>query len=212
MNFVAAFALGLFLAAGCKKDGFAPVVVEAKSSPSNAPKPEGHPPMNPAAKSTPAPEGETKLSVDLKGESGWVTETPTNNMRAAQYKLPKVDGDTSDAELVVFYFGQGQGGDWAQNAARWGSQVLGDDGKPTKDIKESTTQNAYGEIMILEARGTYNSSNMVTQESKSNPGFVMVAAMVPTANGNFFPRFTGPEKTVARWRESVMNYLKRMAL
>lgn len=202
----------LIVAGGCKKDGFAPVVVEAKSSPSNAPKADPHPPMSPPTPSAPTGDGETKLSVDLKGDASWVTEAPTNNMRAAQFKLAKVDGDATDAELVIFYFGSGQGGDWAQNVARWGSQVLGDDGKPTKDIKESTSQNAYGDIMIFEARGTYNASNMVTKESTTNPGFVMVAAMVPTANGNFFPRFTGPEKTVARWRESVMSYIKRMAL
>jgi len=35
--------------------------------------------------------------LHFKAPDGWVTEKPTSSMRAAQYKLPKADGDPEDA-------------------------------------------------------------------------------------------------------------------
>src|SRR6266446_6746241 len=48
--------------------------------------------------------------VHDKAPDGWVTEKPSSTMRVAQYKLPKTDGDSEDALLVVYYFGVTQGG------------------------------------------------------------------------------------------------------
>ena len=39
----------------------------------------------------------------------WKEETPSNNMRMAQFKLLKADGDTDDAELAFFVFPGGSG-------------------------------------------------------------------------------------------------------
>src|ERR1700730_6362397 len=41
----------------------------------------------------------------FKTPDGWVTEQPSSKMRAAQYKLPKAEGDSEDASLVLYYFG-----------------------------------------------------------------------------------------------------------
>src|SRR3982074_3165456 len=48
--------------------------------------------------------------LKYKAPAGWVTEQPTSSMRVAQYKLPKVEGDSEDAGLVLYFFGKGQGG------------------------------------------------------------------------------------------------------
>ena len=49
-------------------------------------------------------------------------------MRVAQYKLPKAAGDSEDALLVVYYFGQGQGGSPQANIDRWIEQMKQPDG------------------------------------------------------------------------------------
>src|SRR6266545_2376931 len=59
----------------------------------------------------------------FKVPAGWTVETPTYEMRVAQYKLPKADGDSEDALLVVYYFGQGQGGSAQANIDRWLNQI-----------------------------------------------------------------------------------------
>src|SRR4051812_20938367 len=42
--------------------------------------------------------------------SGWKSEKPGNKFRAYQFRVPKAAGDKEDAELVIFYFGEGGGG------------------------------------------------------------------------------------------------------
>jgi hypothetical protein len=53
-------------------------------------------------------------------------------MRVAQYKLPKAEGDTEDGSLVIYYFGQGQGGGTAANIERWINQMKQPDGSDSK--------------------------------------------------------------------------------
>src|SRR5882762_5909165 len=84
-----------FICAGCSKQSVAVGPGGAATKPS--------------ASSTPTsqlPAGE----VHYKAPEGWVVETPTSEMRHAQYKLPKVGGDGEDGLLVLYYFGPGQGG------------------------------------------------------------------------------------------------------
>src|SRR5258708_19794173 len=53
-----------------------------------------------------APSGD----LHFKAQDGWVVEQPSSKMRAAQYKLPKAEGDSEDASLVLYYFGPSQCG------------------------------------------------------------------------------------------------------
>src|SRR6266700_1953632 len=61
--------------------------------------------------------------LHYKVPEGWTAEKPTSGMRVAQYKLPKAAGDSEDALLVVYYFGQGQGGSAQANIDRWINQI-----------------------------------------------------------------------------------------
>src|SRR5258706_5653433 len=62
--------------------------------------------QNNAAQSNATVAGELRY----KAPDGWVEEKTSSAMRVAQYKLPKAEGDSDDATLVVYYFGAGQGG------------------------------------------------------------------------------------------------------
>src|SRR3990172_1264610 len=73
----------------------------------------------PAGESEPevgkAPEVQAGETQDLGGirvtvPDTWVVETPSSQMRKAQYRLSAPEGGSGDGELVVFYFGPGQGG------------------------------------------------------------------------------------------------------
>ena len=58
------------------------------------------------------------LEIDgKKGKlpAGWKEETPTNQMRLAQFKIPKVGDDAEDAELIIF---KGLGGSATANIDR----------------------------------------------------------------------------------------------
>jgi hypothetical protein len=69
----------------------------------------------------------------FKAADGWTIEKPSSAMRAAQYKLPKAEGDREDASLVLYYFGATQGGSAQANIDRWISQIQQADGSSSKD-------------------------------------------------------------------------------
>ncbi len=74
-----------------------------------------------------------RSSLKFTVPAGWVEEERTSSMRVAQYRLPKAAGDTEDASLVLYYFGQGQGGSTAANIERWVGQMKQADGSASKD-------------------------------------------------------------------------------
>src|SRR6266478_1499056 len=50
--------------------------------------------------------GSSQGELKFKVPDGWVVEHPTSSMRVAQYKLPKADGDSDDASLVLIISGR----------------------------------------------------------------------------------------------------------
>jgi hypothetical protein len=149
-----------------------------------------------------------------KTPEGWLEEKPTSNMRAAQYRLPRADGDSADAELVVYYFGQGQGGSRQANIDRWLGQMQQADGSPSKEKAriENTTVNGLA-VTTVDVLGKYNggmaspgASPGTTPVDMSN--YRMRAAIIETPKGLYFVKLTGPQKTVSRWDQAYTDYIK----
>ena len=154
----------------------------------------------------------TASSGDLhfKAPDGWVVEQPSSKMRAAQYKLPKTEGDSEDASLVLYYFGPSQGGPPQANIDRWISQIQQADGSSSKDKAETDTMTVNGlKITTVDVTGTYTAEmapGSGTQHNDKNHR--LRAAVIETPKGNYFLKLVGPAKTVGRWDQSYMDYLK----
>ena len=131
-------------------------------------------------------------------------------MRVAQYRLPRVEGDTEDASLVLYYFGQGQGGSTAANIERWVSQIKQEDGSASKDKGKEESLEANGlKVATIDLSGTYVAETAPGSGTFHNkPGYRLRAAVVETPRGSYFVKLVGPEKTVARWNESFLSYLR----
>jgi hypothetical protein len=141
----------------------------------------------------------------------WISEKPSSSMRQAQYRLPRVEGDPEDGEVVVFYF-QGQGGGVQANIDRWIGQFQKADGRPANDDARTTKREVHGiPLTLVDVSGTYLSSmGPMLSEVKAKPGFRMVAAVAETGSGPWFFRMTGPAKTVARWEPSFQAFLETL--
>src|SRR5450432_4574708 len=72
---------------------------------------------------TPTPQTPANAELKFKVPSGWVSEHPSSNMRVGQYSLPKAEGDSEDASMVLYYFGSAQGGSVQANIDRWIDQM-----------------------------------------------------------------------------------------
>lgn len=159
------------------------------------------------------------LAVSQKSElkftvpTGWIEEQRTSSMRVAQYKLPKATGDAEDASLVLYYFGQGQGGSTAANVERWVGQMKQTDGSAAKDGKQEQFETNGLKVTTVDVSGTYAAETAPGSGTfHNNAGYRLRAAVVETPNGSYFVKLVGPEKTVAQWNESFLNYLKSFQL
>jgi len=161
---------------------------------------------NSSASPSPAVAGDLRFKVP----EGWTVEKPTSDMRFAQYKLPKADGDGEDALLVVYYFGQGQGGPAQANIDRWLNQMKQPDGHPSKERAKMETLTVNGlQVNTVDVTGNYSggmSPDSAPADSKSI--YRLRAAVIDTPKGSYFVKLTGPEKTVAHWDQAYNDYIK----
>lgn len=157
---------------------------------------------------------QTSGELRYKAPAGWQEEKPNSNMRVAQYKLPKAEGDSADAELVVYYFGQGQGGSRQANIDRWLNQMQQPDGSPAKEKAkiDNTTVNGLP-VTTVDVFGKYNGgmASPGAPPSATPPemsSYRMRAAIIETPKGSYFVKLTGPQKTVSRWEQAYTDYIK----
>jgi hypothetical protein len=173
--------------------------------------PPGHPVTSAAGAVPPVPPGTGTGVTGLTWgvPRGWKAETPSSPMRRAQYRVP---GPGGDAELVVFYFGPGQGGDALSNASRWAGQFRQPDGRnPTAAMKTSEIQVGELKVTLVEVRGTY-AGGMGGTAAGERPGYQLLGAIASGPDANWFFKLTGPETTVTSQRaafEGLIRSLKK---
>ena len=148
-----------------------------------------------------------------KTPAGWLEEKPNSNMRVAQYKLPKAEGDAADAELVVYYFGPGQGGSKQANIDRWLNQMQQADGSPSKDKAKiaNTTVNGMP-VTTVDVAGKYNGGMASPGAAPNAPppdmsNYRMRAAIIETPKGSYFVKLTGPQNTISHWDQAYSDYI-----
>jgi len=192
-------------AVACKESEPAPVAAPPPvAAPAAAPAlPPGHPPINGAMmpgammpKADVAPGGE----LTWTDAPEWKRETPSSGMRKAQYRIPKVGADTEDGELVVFYFGQGQGGSVDSNVSRWVGQFQGADGQPlTAPTKTDKKTVGTLPVTVVSAEGTFGGGMAMPggPPPTVKSGYALVGAIAETPGGPWFFKLTGPKSTVA---------------
>jgi hypothetical protein len=142
----------------------------------------------------------------------WLQENVSSPMRLAQFTLPRAQGDTEDAELVVFYFG-GSGGTVEANLQRWTNQMVQPDGSQSTDVATTTSftvnEDAEGfPVTLLDIPGTYAASVRPGSGMRYNkPNFRLRAAVIETPQGPYFFKLTGPDRTVLAWNEQFSEFL-----
>ena len=154
----------------------------------------------------------TIASGDLhfKAPDGWLAEQPSSRMRAAQYKLPKAEGDREDASLVLYYFGPTQGGPAEANIDRWISQIQQADSSASKDKAKTETITVNGlKVTTVDVSGTYTAEMTPgTGNQRNDASYRLRGAVIETPKGNYFLKLVGPVKTMGRWEQSVTDFMK----
>ncbi len=144
-----------------------------------------------------AAENTKKISagdLSLTVPESWKKEPVSSQFRKAQMKVPKVEGDSEDADFVVYYF-DGGGGGVDPNIERW-VKSFQPAGRKTKATAGKAPQ---GEYVFLDLEGTWNKpvGPTVQQRTREMPNARALSVILTTKEGNYFIRLTGPAKTVA---------------
>jgi hypothetical protein len=164
--------------------------------------PPGHPqmttPKEPAFELPEVPEGSGTGDTGLTwtAPEGWVEEEPANAMRKAQYRLP---GEAGDAELVIYYFGPGQGGAPMANCERWAGQFMQPDGTPPLEaMKTAEIEAGAMPVLTCEVSGTYGGGMTTGMGRRAEPqeNQMLLGAIAEGPDANWFFKLTGPEATV----------------
>jgi hypothetical protein len=164
----------------------------------------GLPPGHPAiAQPTEHAQSSTDLSIPPSaGGLSWSApaplqrRAPKSSMRVAEYG---VEGDPQ-AELSVFYFGQGQGGAVDANIARWLGQFSQPDGSDTTNKAKRADKTIRGiAVTTVEAIGTY-AGGMGGGAPIEHAA--LLGAIASGSEGPVFFKLVGPAKAIDAARSS----------
>jgi hypothetical protein len=200
-------AAALMLALSCSGPG----PTEEPSGP--GPQDAGAPPAR-SARTLPVPGGaspssskEAPRGLRWDVPAGWIEERPSSSMRLTQYR---VSGRGGDAELAVFYFGPGQGGDPMSNAARWAQQFTQPGGGSSLESMQTTRlEKTALPVHLVEVTGTY-SGGMTGSDKPAQelPNYMLLGAIAEGPDAPWFFKLTGPEATVRAQREAFVRMLE----
>ena len=141
---------------------------------------------------------------------GWTTVKATG-MRRAQYTIPRAEGDSEDGQMLVFYFGAGQGGAVDANLKRWRDQVTTGDGQPVpdSDVKSEVFDANGMKVTLLQVDGRFDPGAMPgVPATGPRDNYRMLAAVVETPRGPWFFKATGPKATMEKHADVVRAMLK----
>jgi hypothetical protein len=138
----------------------------------------------------------------------WKAVEASSSMRLAQWSYG------GGSEVVIFYFGEGQGGSVEANLDRWYGQFEQPDGTPSRD-RAKVTKSKVGELAVTrtDVAGTYVAPvRPGAAERHQKPDYRMIAAVVEGPSGPWFIRFLGPAKEVSQGEASFDAFLSGLRL
>ncbi len=150
--------------------------------------------------------GEVEIAgMKSKTPDSWKEEPTTSEMRLAQFKLPKADGDDEDAQLIIFYF-KGGSGTPEQNMQR---QLAKFSGKP--EVKVDKIKVGSHEAPIQDITGTYLQKKRPfdpADKGVEKANYRQLYVPLATDKGDYYPTLVGPAKTVEKHKKEFEEFLK----
>lgn len=135
----------------------------------------------------------------LAAPEGWKRVQPKSSIVETEFSIPSEGEGVQPGRMTVM----GAGGSVQANVDRWFGQFAQADGSDTKD--KATTKKfklAECEVTIVDITGTYKDAPagpFAGGKAVDRPDYRMLAAIVETPDrGNYFLKFYGPGKTVAK--------------
>lgn len=142
----------------------------------------------------------------------WTAKPVTSSMRAADFQLPGKPG--AEAELIVYYFGNGGAGSIDDNVNRWLDQFQQPGGKSSRDAARiEKTRFGGQDATYVSVTGRY-----VTQGMPGGGGPVdkadqaLLAAIVASPSGPYYFKLVGAKPTLDASAKAFRTMLESLKL
>ncbi len=135
----------------------------------------------------------------------WRAVPPETTKRLLQFRI--ADAAASGAEVIVFYFGPGEGGTPQANIERWRGQFIGANHTPVTPAIERFKSHGM-ETTTAELRGTYARGIGVGPVGTPKPDQTLLAAVIESPKGNLILQLFGDSATVARERDGFLAFVR----
>lgn len=147
----------------------------------------------------------TLLDYHTTVPAGWVSRAPASTMRLAEYTIPSTPAGT--AEIVVYFFGKGQGGNVDANLERWKAQFSTTDGSP---VPETITRESTGPfpLTFAEYHGSYRRGIGTGSADSLRAGQTLIAGIAETPNGTLFIQLFGTSARVAEEKPAFLQFVR----
>jgi hypothetical protein len=141
----------------------------------------------------------------FKAVAPWKGKETPRPMSQGGFSLLSADG-TKTIDADFYHFGSGQGGEIEANVARWKGQFQPAEGADNIKFERKLYTFGKRKATLVFIKGTFLSGGMFTPK-KPEPGSAMIGAILESAEGNVFVKFTGPEKDVDASKENFLKLL-----
>ena len=135
----------------------------------------------------------------LAAPEGWKRVQPKSSIVETEFSIPSEGDGLQPGRMTVM----GAGGSVQANVDRWYGQFAQPDGSDTKSKATAKKVKLAGcDVTIVDINGTYKDAPagpFAGGKAVDRPDYRMLAAIVETPDrGNYFLKFYGPGKTVAK--------------
>lgn len=157
--------------------------------------------------------GVSALSAADSLKVGEFTFTPTGEWKVAEQTRPMSQGslvlpvDGGQVEAIFFHFGTGQGGDLEGNVRRWTGMFESD---PLPKVEREEFEFGGKKAPLITITGTYKGSSF-RPEPQPKEGHTLIAAVLPSSQGDVFVRLVAPQAQAAAARDDLVKLLQSAA-
>jgi hypothetical protein len=149
--------------------------------------------------------------MSLEAPAGWKRVEPKSGIVETEFSIP----GEAEAEVAGRMTVMGAGGTVQANIDRWYGQFTQPDGSATKDKATSKKINVAGcAVTMVDISGTYKDmpgGPFAGGRAIERPEYRMLAAIIEVPDqGNYFLKFYGPAKTVAKHADGFRAMIEGM--
>ncbi len=139
-------------------------------------------------------------AILLTAPAAWTRKATKSSFVAAEFSLPRADGDSADGRLTI----STAGGGVDANIDRWKSQF-----KPQpKSMSQEDVEIAGLKAKIVDLSGDFNDQRGPFGPGELRSDYRMIAAVIPVGGQLHFIKATGPQKTIASHAAAIQQFIR----